>query len=607
MQLVSSSLRPLLAFSVATCLVACAGPSAQTPHTLEPAASAPSAVSPADSGAALSRRVPPPDPNRPYAERWYGNAVMYEVMVRSFYDSNGDGIGDLKGLTQKLDYLNTGDPASTTDLKVDALWLMPLFKAPSYHGYDATDYYSIDPVYGTDADFQTLITEAHKRGIRILLDLVLNHTSNLHPWFQRAAKSSDPNEKDWYVWGKSDPGWERPWGGGPVWHARGPVYYYGLFYDGMPDLNFRHPPVQDEMIKIARHWVEKGADGYRLDAIRYLFEESKGKQADLPETHAYLKRMAKEVKSIHPEAVLIGEVWTDTSIVASYYGQGDELDLCFNFDESGGLIGSVKSGNPQELVEALTIVEKQFAERAFSAPFLTNHDMPRLASLLEGNPAKLKLAAAVLLSLPGTPFLYQGEEIGLTQGPRPGDEGKRTPMQWDDSAGAGFSAPASEPGASARLPWNELSGNQAALSVSVQQGKPDSLLSWYQRMIRQRKDSSALSNGSIHGVARGKDAFGRVLTFQRAAKGELIVAAFNFGNEAVGPQKVMLDSEALKAAGLGTSLSIPVVLADSSGKPAPQVLVSKPTDAQPTPEQSVEIPALPPQGVAWIRVQAAQK
>lgn len=525
----------------------------------------------------------------PYDQRWYGNAVMYEVMVRSFFDSNGDGIGDLKGLTQKLDYLNTGDPASTTDLKVDALWLMPIFKSPSYHGYDATDYRQIDPAYGTEEDFQTLVREAHKRGIRILLDLVLNHTSNLHPWFQRAGRSSEAAEKDWYIWGNEDPGWERPWGGGPVWHKRGNQYYYGLFWEGMPDLNFRHPPVQQELLDIARYWLEKGADGYRLDAIRYLFENGKNQQADLPETHAYLKTLAKTAREVKPDVALVGEVWTDVETIASYYGKGDELDLCFNFDAAGSLISSVNSSNPQELIEALKRSQESFAEPRFSAPFLTNHDMPRVAGLLGENPDKMRLAAAVLMSLPGTPFLYQGEEIGLTQGPAQGDEGKRTPMQWDATPNAGFTT---------GKPWNRLSGNQEVRSVAAQQGQAQSLLHWYQQMIRLRRGSGALSHGGLFGLTRGGEAQARVLSLQRASRGEVVVAVFNFGTESVPARALSLDAAALAEAGLtGRSLkfrALGPVLPDFTSLSGELSAGAKP---------EVPLPSIPARQALWFQIQ----
>lgn len=525
----------------------------------------------------------------PYEQRWYGNAVMYEVMVRSFFDSNGDGIGDLNGLTQKLDYLNTGNPSTTTDLKVDALWLMPIFKSPSYHGYDATDYRQIDPVYGTEADFERLIVEAHKRGIRILLDLVLNHTSNMHPWFQKAGRSEEPAERDWYVWGVTDPGWERPWGGGPVWHKRGNQYYYGLFWEGMPDLNFRHPAVQKEMLDIAQYWIDKGADGYRLDAIRYLFEKGKGEQADLPETHAYLQTMAQTLRQRKPEVALVGEVWTDTDTVATYYGKGNELDLCFNFDVSGALIGSVNSHNPQELIEALTRTNRTFSEQRFSAPFLTNHDMPRVATLLNEEPQKLRMAAALLMTLPGTPFLYQGEEVGQIQGPARGDEGKRTPMQWDSSSTAGFSN---------GKPWNSLSGKQETLSVASEQGKADSLLTWYQTLIRMRRNSAALSSGKLFGVERGTEAQGRVLTLQRASKGELVLGVFNLGTEAAPARSLKLNPEAYTTSGLkGRSLTVRLLGPTAAQFSAP--ILQGGTAEQP----ELTIPVLPPGQGLWIQVQ----
>lgn len=530
----------------------------------------------------------------PYSERWYGRAVMYEVMVRSFADSNGDGIGDLKGLISRLDYLNTGDPSSTTDLKVDALWLMPIFKSPSYHGYDATDYMSIDPVYGTLEDFRTLVAEAHRRGIRILLDLVLNHTSNQHPWFQRAARSEDPQERDWYVWGSGNPGWQRPWGGGPVWHSRGPRWYYGLFWEGMPDLNFTHPPVREAMEGIAEHWLREGADGYRLDAIRYLYENGDGKQADQPESHVWLTSLAARLRKIRPDVALVGEVWINNQIVATYYGKtlgkgGDSLDLCFNFDEAGGLVSSLNDGHPTELVMALKSTQEAFVEPRFSAPFLTNHDMPRLASILEHHPGKLKLAPAVLLSLPGTPFLYQGEEIGLFNGSRRGDEGKRTPMQWDASPQAGFTA--------ASQPWNPLSGRQEQVSVGVQQGVDGSLLRWYQALIRQRKASPALTAGRIFAPSRGEGAQAPILSFQRAVPGELMLMAFNFGSQA-SPEAagITLSPEALQEAGLA---GVPV---EALGLDALSLGGGGVWGQASSGGVRVQLNPLPAHGAAWIRI-----
>ena len=475
------------------------------------------------------------------AASWYGNAVMYEIMVRSFADSNGDGIGDLRGLIDRLDYLNTGDPRTTTDLKVDAIWLMPIFESPSYHGYDTTNYLKIDPAYGTMEDFHELVDQAHARGIRILLDLVLNHTSNQHPWFQRSAHEPEGEYGRWYVWRADGPAWTRPWGGGPVWHKWGSRYYYGLFWEGMPDLNYDHPAVGEEMMRIGAHWLREGADGYRLDAIRYLYENGKGKQADQPRTHAWLKRFSARMHEEKEDAVLIGEVWSKAEDIVAYHGRGDELDLAFGFPESAGILESIQTASARPLADALLTVKKLYPEPRFSAPFLTNHDMPRLATLLDRDPARIRLAAVTLLSLPGTPFVYQGEEIGLFNGSRPGDEGKRTPMQWTSGPQAGFT--------NAPTPWNTLSGEQDTISVAAQQGRPDSLLTWYQTLIRLRKASPALRRGGLFDIQYDADEPAR-LGFVRVAEGELMLADFNFSSAPVPSQERVIPPDVLRSARL---------------------------------------------------------
>ncbi len=521
----------------------------------------------------------------PYAQRWYAGAVVYEVMIRSFADSNGDGIGDIRGLIDHLDYLNTGEPGSTTDLKVDALWLMPCFLSPSYHGYDTTDYFRIDPVYGTLEDFQDLIEAAHARHIRVLLDLVLNHTSDQHPWFVESASGPDSPRRDWYVWSDQRLDWHQPWSMAPTWHERGGWYYYGLFWAGMPDLNYRNPDVADQMIAIGRHWLEQGADGYRLDAIRYLFEDGKDRQADCPETHAYLRRFAAEMHRTKPDVLLVGEVWSNTRDVWSYFGNGGELDLAFGFDQAAAIKASVATGNPRALYSALAQMVEVYREPLFNAPFLSNHDMVRVATELDEDRARLKLAASVLLSLPGTPFLYQGEEIGLTQGPRPGDEGKRTPMQWDTSPNAGFTR--------AESPWNPLSGNQKHISVAAQLGDERSLLTHYQGLIRQRRSSTALRVGHLSGVGQGTGKTVSVLHFERAAPGEIVLCVFNFGKKRTPRFSVVLTQEGLEAAGLTGHALQGSVLGYEQGRKV-EVMGT-----------AVQVPAMRGRTATWVRVRQA--
>src|SRR5215475_385115 len=331
---------------------------------------------------------------------WAPGAVFYEVFVRSFQDSNGDGIGDLRGLIARLDYLNDGDPATGTRLGVDALWLMPVFASLSYHGYDTTDYETINPDYGTNADFTRLLEEAHRRGIRIIIDLVLNHTSSKHPWFLESASAPSSPRRDWYIWNTTDPGWAQPWNAnGRSWHQNHGAWFYGLFWQGMPDLNFRNPAVRDEAKRIAKLWLARGVDGFRLDAARHLVETGPGDgQSDTLETHQFWKEFAAAVRAAKPDAVLIGEAWTETPIVATYYGStdqvpgGDELPLNFDFKLAERLVEAARTGEARGIVEKLREVQALYPAGATDVPFLTNHDQRRLATELQGDPGKLRSA-----------------------------------------------------------------------------------------------------------------------------------------------------------------------------------------------------------------------
>ncbi len=431
----------------------------------------------------------------PAADEWFRDAVFYEVFVRSFFDSNGDGVGDLKGLTAKLDYLNDGDPATATDLGITALWLMPVSPSPSYHGYDVTDYYGINPDYGTMEDFKRLAAEAHQRGMRVIIDLVLNHTSSQHPDFIAAADPRNPKHER-YVWKKAKPaGWSQPWTSGSsseyVWHAlRAGEYYYGLFWDGMPDLNYNNPAVQEEMIAVARHWLAAGADGFRLDAVRYLFESGPGKgQLDIPETHAYLAKFYQALKQFKSDCYLVGEIWSDIDTVAPYLGSPRELDSAFNFDLAGAIVGGVKDKNFGYINATQEVTLETYPKDTADAIFLTNHDQDRIASIYGPNPDKLKLAASVLLTLPGTPYIYYGEEIGMP-GTKP-DENIRKPMLWSAANNAGFST---------ARPWNAPARVRPGINVQEEAADPASLLSHYRRLIRLRNDHAALRRGDYQAV-----------------------------------------------------------------------------------------------------------
>jgi glycosidase len=440
-----------------------------------------------------------PAPVRParteWKHDWVRGAVFYEVFVRSFQDSDGDGIGDLNGLISRLDQLNDGRPETTTDLGVDALWLMPVFESPSYHGYDTTDYTKIDPDYGTNADFLRFLDEAHRRGIRVIVDLVVNHSGSGHPWFVSAATSPSSPFRDFYVWRASDPGWKQPWGGNNgTWHPSGGSYYYGVFWGGMPDLNWHSPALREEMKRVASLWLGRGVDGFRLDATRYLVETGVGGgQADTPGTHAVLREFAAHVRRVKPEALLVGENWADTTVIASYYGSssvpgGDELPASFNFPLSDRILRAVTESDAVLVASKLDEVLRSYPKGALDAPFLTNHDNVRLATQLGKNPGRLRNAAAILLTLPGAPFLYYGEEVGIENGPTGGDESKRTPMPWDATPGGGFTTGA---------PWFGFASGRETANVASQTGDPSSLLSRYRNLIRARRSSEALSKGDL--------------------------------------------------------------------------------------------------------------
>ncbi len=470
---------------------------------------------------------------------WANGVVFYEVFVRSFQDSNGDGKGDLPGLISRLDYLNDGKPETSSDLGVDALWLMPVFASPSYHGYDTTDYERVNPDYGTNEDLTRLCTEAHRRGMHVIVDLVVNHTSNQHPWFIDSASSPDSPKRDWYVWSPTDLGWAQPWNAaGSSWHKKNGAYYYGLFWAGMPDLNLRTPAVRAEAKRIAEFWLARGVDGFRLDAARHLIETGPGDgQSDSAETHAFWKEFAAYVRSVRPDAVLVGEAWTETPKIAPYYGatdvvpRGDQLALNFDFPLAKQVVQGVNMGEALGIAQTLREIADAYPPGATDVPFLTNHDMRRVASVFKGDPGKLRSAAAVLLTLPGTPFLYYGEEIGLLNGTADGDEAKRTPMPWNGTAGGGFTT---------GKPWYRFAPGQETTNVAAQTGDPRSLLSHYRQWIRARHASPALSRGGIR-VISGQ---GPVLAFVRTQGQERVLLIHNLGSE---PQAVSLEVEGARA------------------------------------------------------------
>ena len=264
---------------------------------------------------------------------WWNETVFYEIFVRSFKDSDNDGIGDFKGLTEKLDYLNDGDPTTTDDLGITGIWLMPIHESGSYHGYDVIDYRSVKELYGGMDDFKEFLDEAHKRGIKVIIDWVINHNSSQSEWFQNAVTGPNAEYRNFYRWSQNDPNYGGPWGQ-QVWHKRNNNYYYGVFWDGMPDLNFEEPRVKEEIFKATDFWLEEvGIDGFRLDAVKFMIEEGQ-KQEDTQSTYTFWKDFTANVKAANPDAFSVGEAWTNTETVINYV-KDDRIDYCFEFDLAG--------------------------------------------------------------------------------------------------------------------------------------------------------------------------------------------------------------------------------------------------------------------------------
>ena len=416
---------------------------------------------------------------------WTRGTTCYEVFVRSFEDSDGNGIGDLKGLIAKLDYIGDGDPHSTRSLGARCIWLMPVNQAASYHGYDATDYYRVDSAYGTNADFKRLVAAAHARGIRVLVDMVLNHVSDKHPWFQSALRDTASPYRDWFRWSKTDPGQRDQWGNS--WWHKSPVrdeYYYGFFWGGMPDLNYENPRVVAEVKRIARFWlVDMGADGFRMDAVPYLVEED-GQVAHTPATHRLLHDYAAYVRGVKRGAYTVGEVTARGDTLLSYYP--DQLDSYFAFELGDSIIAAVRRGSAGGMLAPLLRLQRSVPDQRWS-PFLRNHDQPRTRTELGGDMRKARLASFVLLTMPGMPFVYYGEEIGMT-GAKP-DERLRTPMQWTSAL--------PHDGFTTGTPWEPLQPDSATVTVQAEEHDPASILTLERRLIHLRAANAALGTGEL--------------------------------------------------------------------------------------------------------------
>ncbi len=460
---------------------------------------------------------------------WTDGGVCYEIFVRSFYDSDGDGTGDLEGLIRKLDYVNDGDPASRGDLGASCIWLMPIAASPSYHGYDVTNYYRIDPRYGSNEDFKRLVDEAHRRGIRVLVDMVVNHASDAHPYFKHALLYAESPYRDWFRW-STTPGPDNEYGDNN-WH-RSPVrdeYYYGFFSPRMPDLNWETTAVREEMKQVATFWLEEmGADGFRLDAVRHLMESADGVSTNVPRTHDMLREYAAHIRAVAPHAFTVGEVFDSTDALLAYYP--DQLDSYFAFEVADAILAAVRTGTSTKLLESVLRLQGAVPNDRWS-PFLRNHDQTRTLTVLEGDLERAKLAASLLLTLPGVPFVYYGEEIGMT-GDKP-DPRLRTPVHWSRGPSAGFTA---------GMPWEPLRPDSLTANVAAMAGDSSSLLNLYRNLIHTRAEHAALGSGELIALDAGSDA---VAAYLRRKGDRVALVVANLGTRPLAGVELSSDGPVL--------------------------------------------------------------
>jgi maltose alpha-D-glucosyltransferase / alpha-amylase len=456
---------------------------------------------------------------------WYKDAVFYQISVRAFKDSNGDGHGDLHGLIEKLDYLQT--------LGVDCIWIMPIYPSPlNDDGYDIADYYAVDQTFGSLDDLKELIEAAHARDIRIVMDLVLNHTSDAHPWFLASRADRNSPYRDYYVWSDTDEKYKDAriifidtepsnW----TWDETAGQYYWHRFYASQPDLNFDNVKVQEEMLNIARFWLDLGIDGFRADAVPYLFEREDTNCENLPETHAFLKKLRSFMDEHYPDCILLCEANQVPEDVRQYFGDGDEFHMGFHFPIMPRIYMALKKGRYEDMAEIMRRTPS-IPENCQWCTFLRNHDeltlemvtpeerewmweqyapeprmkinrgiRRRLAPLLDNDRRRIELANSLLFTMPGSPIIYYGDEIGMGDNiDLPDRNGVRTPMQWDDSLNGGFST---------GKPYSELAKGNSQINVASQMKDPASLFHSIQKMIAVRKKHAAFGGSSMQWIETG--------------------------------------------------------------------------------------------------------
>jgi maltose alpha-D-glucosyltransferase/alpha-amylase len=495
---------------------------------------------------------------------WFKRAVFYEVHLRGFFDGNDDGSGDLRGLADKLDYLQW--------LGIDCIWLLPMYPSPLRDGgYDIADYFAVHPDYGNVDDFKLLVEEAHQRGIRVIADLVVNHTSSDHPWFQDAREGGE--KRDWYVWSDTDERYQEAriifldtevsnWTWDPIANA----YYWHRFFSHQPDLNYDNPEVQQAMLNVLRFWLDLGIDGFRLDAVPYLYEREGTNCENLPETHAYLKRLRAEIDAGYPDRVMLAEANQWPEDVVEYLGDGDECHMAFQFPVMPRMFMAIRREEATPLYEILERTP-EIPETTQWGLFLRNHDeltlemvtdeerdymyeeyakdprmrlnlgiRRRLAPLLDNGRDEIELMHAILFSLPGSPVLYYGDEIGMGDNVYLGDrDGVRTPMQWTGDRNGGFSR---ADFAALYLPplMDPVYGYQA-VNVEAQLRTPTSFLRWLRRFIALRKEHPVFGLGSYEPQEADNP---RVFAHVRRYEEDIVLCVHNLARSA---QPVQLNLE----------------------------------------------------------------